>query len=174
MGMIERRATPYPTKTCPRCGAELYADMNICYGCLYDFSRDASRRVEAEMPLASQRPRGDTVDLSAASTALPHADGVGLLVRPPAVALRAPVGAKGVSLGRGPENDVVLHSPAISHRHLWLTPTPDGMEVCDLGSTNPARYHGREVRERVVAPYGDSLDVCGCILTMTGPAPTSP
>ena len=94
-----------------------------------------------------------------------------MLVRTPSVDLWVPVGEKGLSLGRGPENDVVLHSPAISHRHLWLAPTPDGMEVCDLGSTNPARYHGREVRERVVAPYGDSLDVCGCVLTMTGPAP---
>ena len=25
------------TKTCPRCGAVLFLDMNRCYGCLYDF-----------------------------------------------------------------------------------------------------------------------------------------
>lgn len=25
------------TKTCPRCGAVLFSDMNRCYGCLYDF-----------------------------------------------------------------------------------------------------------------------------------------
>ena len=28
------------TKTCPRCGQVLFADMDVCYGCLYDFSRD--------------------------------------------------------------------------------------------------------------------------------------
>lgn len=26
------------TKSCPRCGATLFADMDVCYGCLYDFS----------------------------------------------------------------------------------------------------------------------------------------
>lgn len=29
-----------PTRTCPRCGQRLFADMEVCYGCLYDFSRD--------------------------------------------------------------------------------------------------------------------------------------
>lgn len=29
----------YAKKTCPRCGERLYADMQVCYGCLYDFTR---------------------------------------------------------------------------------------------------------------------------------------
>ena len=29
----------YAKKTCPRCGEELFADMQVCYGCLYDFTR---------------------------------------------------------------------------------------------------------------------------------------
>lgn len=29
------------TKTCPRCGAVLFSDMNRCYGCLYDFPKQA-------------------------------------------------------------------------------------------------------------------------------------
>lgn len=28
------------TKTCPRCGQVLFEDMDVCFGCLYDFSRD--------------------------------------------------------------------------------------------------------------------------------------
>jgi len=32
------------TKVCPRCGATLFADMDVCYGCMYDFSRDPARR----------------------------------------------------------------------------------------------------------------------------------
>lgn len=31
------------TKVCPRCGMELFSDMDVCYGCLYDFRRDAGR-----------------------------------------------------------------------------------------------------------------------------------
>lgn len=34
-------------KTCPRCGEVLFADMDVCYGCLYDFSRDERARSEA-------------------------------------------------------------------------------------------------------------------------------
>lgn len=30
------------TKTCPRCGAVLFSDMNRCYGCLYDFPEQVS------------------------------------------------------------------------------------------------------------------------------------
>lgn len=31
-------------RICPRCAATLFADMDVCYECLYDFSRDSSRR----------------------------------------------------------------------------------------------------------------------------------
>ena len=34
----------FQVKTCPRCGAELFEDMDICYGCLFDFTREAGRR----------------------------------------------------------------------------------------------------------------------------------
>ena len=34
-------------KTCPRCGEMLFADMDVCYGCLYDFSRDERARSKA-------------------------------------------------------------------------------------------------------------------------------
>ena len=31
------------TKICPRCGEELFSDMDVCYGCLYDFTRERGR-----------------------------------------------------------------------------------------------------------------------------------
>ena len=34
------RGTGDGTKTCPRCGQVLFDDMDVCYGCLYDFTRD--------------------------------------------------------------------------------------------------------------------------------------
>lgn len=34
-------------KTCPRCGAKLFADMDVCYGCLYDFARGGEPAVGA-------------------------------------------------------------------------------------------------------------------------------
>ena len=39
------------TKTCPRCGEVLFADMDVCYGCLYDFARDEKTRAKSEPQL---------------------------------------------------------------------------------------------------------------------------
>ena len=63
-----RGRAPYPTKACPRCGSELYADMMVCYGCLYDFTRE--RDASAELPPPTPglgESAGDTEDLSAAA-----------------------------------------------------------------------------------------------------------
>lgn len=46
----------YEIKVCPRCGEELFADMHVCYGCLYEFP-----------------PAGDAA--SAASPSTPRDDG---------------------------------------------------------------------------------------------------
>ena len=46
----------YAIKVCPRCGEELFADMHVCYGCLYEFP-----------------PAGDAA--SAASPSTPRDDG---------------------------------------------------------------------------------------------------
>ena len=159
----------YETKACPRCGAVLYADMNVCYGCLYDFSRDKTRhaRLLPEPPSAGEVEQATAV---LGATTPPGTDEVGVQLRTSLLDVWVSVPPEGLSFGRSPANDVVLHSPAVSRRHLRLTPTPDGMEVVDLDATNPALYCGRDVRGRVIAPYGDSIDLCGCLLTMTGPS----
>ena len=151
----------FEVKRCPRCGAELYADMGVCYGCLYDFDRDASRRAVGT---------GEAADLSLTPRlALRHADETGVVARSPELELWAPVGERGILVGRGEECDVVLHSRAASVRHVRLVPTSDGMEVTDLGATNRATYRGRAIDRSVVVPYGEAIDVCGCVITMTGP-----
>ncbi len=35
---MKRENEAMNTKVCPRCSAVLFADMNVCYGCLYDFN----------------------------------------------------------------------------------------------------------------------------------------
>lgn len=165
----------YETKLCPRCGAEVYADMSVCYGCLYDFTRDVGHAPGALPSPVGAAPSsdalgGDTEDLSAAvSLARRRGREVGVVVRTASVDLWAPVPGGGTSVGRDSSNDVVLHSLAVSRRHLRMVPTPDGMEVEDLGSKNPATYRGRDVAGRVIVPYGDEIDLCGCRLVMTGP-----
>lgn len=159
----------YQTRTCPRCGAELYADMKVCYGCLYDFTRGAGRPEPTRLPEPTPAADdGATLDLVGAVAA--SAGEVGLYLRTPSVDVWTGVPPEGVTIGRGDGCDIVLHSRAVSRRHLRLVPTPDGMEASDLGATNPTRYRGRDLRGTVVVPYGDAVDLCGCLLGMTGPS----
>ena len=39
-GAPSARALPARGKRCPRCGELLFEDMDVCYGCLYDFTRE--------------------------------------------------------------------------------------------------------------------------------------
>jgi len=55
------------TKICPRCGEVLFADMDVCYGCLYDFARDERTRAKGEgqrQGLAAPAPSAEAVGTS--------------------------------------------------------------------------------------------------------------
>ena len=61
--------TGFKTKTCPRCGAGLFEDMDVCYGCLYDFTRDAGRRSEnPEFPPDLFEEDGERADAACGGT----------------------------------------------------------------------------------------------------------
>lgn len=163
------RSSSFATKVCPRCGSELYADMSVCYECLYDFSRDGSRRPLTMLPAVPMEDEDVPDPGPVTGGALASVDGVGVRLRTADAECWVGVPEGGVCVGRAADNDIVLRSPAVSEHHLRLVPTPDGMEVHGLGSQNPARYQGHEVRGTVIAPYDDTLEVCGSLLTMTGP-----
>ena len=57
----------YATKVCPRCGEELFADMRVCYGCLYEFP--PARDVTA--PASSAVPKTEESASAAEEPALP-------------------------------------------------------------------------------------------------------
>ncbi len=50
------------------------------------------------------------------------------------------------SVGRAPENDIVLDSPDVSRRHARIECTRAGIRVHDLNSTNGTRVNGEPVR----------------------------
>ena len=58
-GSAMQEARNFETRTCPRCGSELYADMSVCYECLYDFSRDVSRRPLTMLPAGGEHMAGE-------------------------------------------------------------------------------------------------------------------
>ena len=169
------------TKFCPQCGQELFEDMAVCYGCLYDFSRDDTQRVPAlPDPLSTE----DEVDEEAVLWIAQVDDGregresvgkglatflptqYGLFVQTGDVDLVVPLPDGGVSVGRMPTNDIVLHSRAVSKRHLLLLPTDEGVRVEDQGATNPAILKGREITGSLTMAVGETIDVCGALLTL--------
>lgn len=176
------------TKVCPRCGATLFADMGTCYGCLYDFGRRAPSP-EAPAEAAGSRSLGsssaaparrvvpghltkatpdDTIDLAGAL----EPARVQLRVITGDVEVSCQVPEEGLSVGRGPDNDLVLRGRAVSRHHLRILPDAAGLLVVDQGATNPALVDGVPVGESARASVGSVIGVCGTRLEVVeGRAP---
>lgn len=164
------------TKTCPQCGQVLFEDMDICYGCLYDFSR--SRKVPSGLPEvmvddAEPLPQGASLvgQVGAVdrwrdgATALGE-QGLALFVQTGDVDVVVPLPRQGLLVGRMPTNDVVLHSRAVSALHARISYEGDGALVEDCGATNPIVLKGREVVGSRHLSAGDTINVCGTLMTL--------
>lgn len=203
-------------KVCPRCGARLFADMDVCFGCLYDFTRPRSAaptlpegdaawdmgndageggRAEGhavapaqwgqpdatpaetegaegswleEVPLDEgwDSPPDQTACLGAPMcSAQAH---VGLLVRSSSMDVMLPLDSRGITVGRGDDNDVVLHMRTVSRSHLRVIPEGEGVLVLDQGAVNLALANGRPVEGARHVDIGGSIDVCGAHLSVVG------
>lgn len=60
------------------------------------------------------------------------------------------------AIGRAPECDISVQGDEISRRHALVKPTPDGLSVEDLGSSNGTYVNGKSVRQAFLNP-GDEL-----------------
>ena len=64
-----------------------------------------------------------------------------------------PVGGR-LTIGKAPDNDLVLSDDTVSRHHCELVRSPDGLHVRDLGSTNGTKIDGTRVREATLPPGG--------------------
>ncbi|MGN0075949.1 MAG: FHA domain-containing protein [Parafannyhessea sp.] len=173
------------TKVCPRCGEELFSDMDICYGCLYDFSNPPNSVVGAAMP-ASDGERG-RIEGDVTEEADPSVEGEldatlpldvpqdtigrgtgGLWVRTSDMETKVDVPPGGLVVGRAPDCDVILHSIAVSRRHVSFCPGQGCLEVRNLGAKNPATIGGREITDTFKMKRGQTVSVCGTLFTYVG------
>jgi transcriptional regulator with GAF, ATPase, and Fis domain len=108
----------------------------------------------------SRRPSrsGDEVSVSTALRSLPaiSPDGAILSVVTGAQkgrALRIPgqLGAA-VTVGKAPDNDLVLSDSTVSRRHLSVSRTEAGIEVVDLGSKNGVFVGSTRIQQAIVEP----------------------
>lgn len=78
---------------------------------------------------------------------------------------RLMVGARGATLGRSRECEIVIEDPNVSRRHAELRPRGGGWVVSDLGSTNGTRINGRPVHAPEVVRPGDEIEVGSSLIT---------
>lgn len=192
-GRKSKGSRSYGTKLCPRCGEELFEDMDICYGCLYDFSwaerleggGGEAKHFAARESLPAGEPAWDeglppaeldgledmgvTLDLALPSKHRPAVDGDCLWVRSGDVEFVLPLPPGGILVGRGGDANVVLHSIAASRRHLFFGFDEDGLYAEDMGAKNPATLAGREIDSRTRVRPGQTVSVCGTLFTYLAP-----
>ncbi|MBI4731966.1 MAG: FHA domain-containing protein [Chloroflexi bacterium] len=65
-------------------------------------------------------------------------------------------------IGREATCDVVVPDRMVSRFHARLTPTPEGMELEDLGSKNGTHCNGNAVTQRLILQDGDTLQIALC------------
>ena len=61
-----------------------------------------------------------------------------------------------VVIGRAPECDISVPADEMSRRHALVKPTPDGLQVEDLGSSNGTYINNKRVQTGFLGP-GDEL-----------------
>ncbi|QSE82567.1 ATP-binding cassette domain-containing protein [Rhodococcus koreensis] len=142
-------------------------------------------RLSVEDPDATRQDVGARWDESTISVGTP---------RPPAEAPHEETPAGSLTVGRSPDNDIVVRDVLASRHHAIVHHVPSGLEIDDLGSVNGtfvggarvSRAHltdgdvvtigntdfgvreGRLVPRRVVAPTAGGLRVDGVGLTIEG------
>lgn len=71
-------------------------------------------------------------------------------------------------IGRAPEADISVPAEEISRRHALVKPTPDGLSVEDLGSSNGTYVNGKRVQQGFLGP-GDELRLDAVRLILVAP-----
>src|SRR5438874_11435273 len=78
-----------------------------------------------------------------------------------------PLGAPVITIGRLPENMVVLSHPQVSGRHARLEQVQGGYNIIDVGSTNHVYVNAQRVTNQLLQP-GDEIRIGPYKFTYTG------
>lgn len=136
----------YAKKTCPRCGEELFADMQVCYGCLYDFTR--SDNGPSEIAEAIDEPEG-IGDVDPAAPLVRH-----VTSRPPGRREQSKDSLTGASQSKSPAD-----APGPTRSYTAVATCPDDELTCVLtDASSKGRPHGVWVRTEsadVFVPMGE-------------------
>ncbi len=80
------------------------------------------------------------------------------------------------SIGRGPDNTIVLKDETVSTRHARLSRSDNSISITDLGSSNGTQVNGREIdpKSAVALNPGDTVAIGSFTLTLTTTSAKAP
>src|SRR6266487_4442874 len=128
------------------------------------------RHIRGDEPFRKSLARGDIFrigDEHGTLVTLTYNDGSGAIqdvvpeIRP------IPLGAPEITIGRLPENMVVLSHPQVSGRHARLDQVHGGYRIIDVGSTNHVYVNAQQVTNQLLQP-GDEIRIGPYKFTYTG------
>ncbi len=128
------------------------------------------RHIRGDQPFRKVLTRGDIFrigDEHGTLVTLTYNDGSGTAqdivpeIRP------IPLGARIITIGRHPENMVVLSHPQVSGHHARLEQVQGGYRIIDVGSTNHVYVNGMRVTNQLLKA-GDEIRIGPYRLTYTG------
>lgn len=83
------------------------------------------------------------------------------------------VDSRRVTIGRNPDNDVVVSDPSVSRHHAMLELVDSAWRLRDLGSRNGTYLNGSRVDRVVRVQSGDRIEVGDSTFRLGEPAPDS-
>src|SRR5947208_14607413 len=72
-----------------------------------------------------------------------------------------------ITIGRGPDNAIVINNPSVSARHAQLQLAGETYRLKDLGSTNGTRVNGKPVTETLLS-CDDRIRFCATAASRQG------
>jgi ABC transport system ATP-binding/permease protein len=110
--------------------------------------------------VARSNAAGGSLPDSPALLAFASPASINLAVTTPTGMNEFPLTAETVTLGRSPENDLVIDLSVVSRHHANLQRTPHGYQIKDLGSANGLAVQDQPVNELLLVD-GDVISITG-------------
>ena len=128
------------------------------------------RRIPGNEPFRKPLERGDIFrigDEHGSLVTLSYYDGSAAAQEIVPAIRPIPLGAPQISIGRHPNNTVVLNHPQVSAYHARLQQVQGGYRIVDMGSTNGVYVNALRVTNQLLKP-GDEVRIGPFKLTYTG------
>ena len=119
------------------------------------------RHIRGDEPFRKSLARGDIFrigDEHGTLVTLTYNDGSGAVQDVGPEIHPIPLGAPEITIGRLPENMVVLSHPQVSGRHARLEQVQGGYRIIDVGSTNHVYVNAKRVTNQLLQP-GDEIRI---------------